>query len=67
MWQGGITNSRHKLLPVLWGKTTRIKRDAKGMLPYVSWDRQGRSTSAQPFNPASPYFNVMTNAEQKDK
>ena len=22
--------------------------------------------AAQPFNPASPYFNVTTNAEQKD-
>lgn len=45
MWQGGITNNRHKVLSVLWNKITGIKRNSKDPLSYMSWNRHNKSSA----------------------
>lgn len=47
-------------------KLPELKELPKVICPMCKGTGSVEPTSIQPFNPTSPYFNVMTNAEQKE-
>ena len=44
-----------------------LKEMPKIVCPMCHGTGKVEAQAVQPFNPTSPYFNVMTNTEQKDK
>ena len=48
-------------------KLPELKEMPKIVCPMCHGTGKVEAQAVQPFNPTSPYFNVMTNTEQKDK
>ena len=53
--------------PYCGEKLPALKEMPKVCCPMCHGTGKVEAQAVQPFNPASPYFNVTTNAEQKDK
>ncbi len=53
--------------PYCGEKLPQLKEIPKVCCPMCRGTGKVDAQATEPFNPAAPYFNVMTNAEQKDE
>lgn len=53
--------------PYCGSKLPELKEEPKIVCPMCHGTGKVDARAVQPFNPTSPYFGVVTNAEQKDE